>query len=200
MCNRIQATRQQRSGITWRKKKKKQNNNKQAKKRRKKKNKNKKRKKTKKRNRRRKRKRRRREKRRDITRKKRFGKNLGVKFLPPFFGKKILFFWAFFEILRQKYVHLARALPYMPTPSPNGRILVYFDVHYDKLYYETQYLLRSMHITRNTIEDCAGNGSWKCATESKLPGSKDLESLGEIRRRNKIIINKLRRGGRKKQK
>ena len=82
----------------------------------------------------------------------------------------------------------------MPTPSPNGRIFVYFDVHYDKLYYETQYLLRSMHITRNTIEDCAGNGSWKCATESKLPGSKDLESLGERRRRNKIIINKLRRG------
>ena len=38
MCNRIQATRQQRSGITWRKKKKKkQNNNKPNKKRRKKK-------------------------------------------------------------------------------------------------------------------------------------------------------------------
>ena len=86
------------------------------------------------------------------------------------------------------------------APQTNGRIFVYFDVHYDKLYYETQYLLRSMHITRNTIEDCAGNGSWKCATESKLPGSKDLESLGEKRRRNKIIINKLRRGGRKNQK
>ena len=37
MCNRIQATKQQRSGITWRKKKNKQNNNKQNKKRRKKK-------------------------------------------------------------------------------------------------------------------------------------------------------------------
>ena len=81
-----------------------------------------------------------------------------------------------------------------PTPSQNGPLFVYFDVHYDKLHYKTQYLLRSMHITRNTIEDCAGDGSWKCATESKLPGSKDLESLGERRRRNKIRINKIRRG------
>ena len=88
----------------------------------------------------------------------------------------------------------------MPTPSQNGPLFVYFDVHYDKLYYKTQYLLRSTHITRNTIEDCAGNGSWKCATESKLPSSKDLESLGERRRRrNKIITNLIRRGGRRKQ-
>ena len=87
--------------------------------------------------------------------------------------------------------------PYMPTPSQNGPLFVYLDVHYDKLYYKTQYLLRSTYITRNTIEDCAGNGSWKCATEAKLPSSKDLESLGE-RGRNKIIVNKIRRGGRRK--
>ena len=86
---------------------------------------------------------------------------------------------------------------YMPTPSQNGPFFVYFDVHHDKLYYKTQYLLRSTYITRNTIEDCAGNGRWKCATDPKLPSSKDLESLGERRRIHKIIINKIRRGRRK---
>ena len=80
---------------------------------------------------------------------------------------------------------------YILTPSQNGLLFVYFDVHYDKLH-KTQYFLRSMHITRNTIEDCAGNGSWKCATESKLPGSKDLESLGETRIK-KYKQNKKRR-------
>ena len=42
------------------------------------------------------------------------GKNLGVKFLPPFFRKKNTnFSGLFFEILRQKSVQLARALPYI---------------------------------------------------------------------------------------
>ena len=46
-----------------------------------------------------------------------YSKNVLVKILGSkcyrHFLKKIQFFWAFFEILRQKYVHLARALPYI---------------------------------------------------------------------------------------
>ena len=110
MCNRIQANKQQRSGITWRKKKNKQNNNKQNKKRRKKKTKirrgirqeeeKKKKNKKKKGN-----------KRKCITQKNVLVKIWGSKFYRHFF-EKILLCWAFSEILRQKYVHLARALPY----------------------------------------------------------------------------------------
>ena len=78
MCNRPQATKQQRSGITWRKKKNKQNNNKQNKKRKKKEE--------------------GKGKKESALLKKCLGKNLGVKFLPPFLKKKnILFFFRNFE-------------------------------------------------------------------------------------------------------
>ena len=91
MCNRIQATKQQRSGITWRKKKNKQNNNKQNKKRRKKKTKirrgirqEEKRKKKKKKR-----------KKESALLKRCLGKDLGVKFLPAFFEKNTIFCFFF---------------------------------------------------------------------------------------------------------
>ena len=113
MCNRIQATRQQRSGITWRKKKKTQNNNKQAKKRRKKKTKIRRGRRQKKETEEEKEKEEEGKKERTLLEKKGLVKIWGSNFYRHFLEKKKLFFWAFFEILRQKYVHLARALPYI---------------------------------------------------------------------------------------
>ena len=65
-----------------------------------------------------------------------------------------------------------------------GPHFVHIDVHYDKLHYKIQYLLRSTNITRNTIEDCAESYSSK-RTESKLPSSEDLEAQKRLEIRTK---------------
>ena len=65
-----------------------------------------------------------------------------------------------------------------------------------------------VRIPRNPVVDCVGSCSWK-RTESKLPSSEDLESLGKQRKKKKKkrcsnkkqekIRNMRRRGGKRQE-
>ena len=93
------------------------------------------------------------------------------------------YLWLLSDIsYRYVYVYIY-ILPYRPTPWKNGLIFVLCVK--TKLKNTTKpSIFTIVRIPRNPVVDCVGSCSWK-RTESKLPSSEDLESLGKQRRRRR---------------